>query len=261
MSRFEAVIFDMDGVIVDSEPWHEHAFREIFRELGYGETHGIDFRAYIGRSDRALWLDFMGKHRPPHALEDLLAAKQNRLISILRREQPIFEGLPDLLERLAPHYPLAVASGSNHPVIDEVLAMRGLRRFFPVVVSTQDVGKTKPAPDVFLEAARLLGVAAARCCVIEDSAAGVTAARAAGMEVIALTNSLSRGELAGATHIVDDYAGIERLLVPPGSVNSIDNSAGDSNPRRHAPQAADSIPGRDLSCDEPRRPAGADCPG
>lgn len=217
MKRFDAIIFDMDGVIVDSEPWHERAFREIFHELGYGENHGIDFQAYIGRSDRALWLDFIQKHQPPHPLEELLAAKQNRLIALLRREQPIFEGLPDLLAKLAPHYQLAVASGSNHPVIDEVLAMKQLRRFFSVVASTQDVGKTKPAPDVFLLAARLLGVSPDRCCVVEDSAAGVTAARAAGMAVIAITHSLPREQLAGATHVVDTFEEIERLLLPEPS--------------------------------------------
>jgi HAD superfamily hydrolase (TIGR01509 family) len=214
MKRYDAIIFDMDGVIVDSEPRHERAFREIFHELGYGENHGIDFRAYIGRSDRALWLDFIEKHRPPQPLEELLAAKQNRLIQILRREQPIFEGLPELVEKLARHYVLAVASGSNHPVIDEVLAMKQLRRFFSAVASTQDVGKTKPAPDVFLHAARLLGVPPARCCVIEDSAAGVAAARAAGMDVIAITHSLPREQLTGATHIVDTFEEIERLLLP-----------------------------------------------
>jgi HAD superfamily hydrolase (TIGR01509 family) len=214
MKRFDAVIFDMDGVIVDSEPWHERAFREIFHEMGYGDRHGIDFRAYIGRSDRVLWLDFIAMHAPSQPLDQLLAAKQNRLINILRREQPIFDGLPDLVAKLAPRYLLAVASGSNHPVIDEVLAMKELRRFFSVVASTQDVGKTKPAPDVFLHAAKLLALPTDRCCVIEDSAAGVTAARAAGMEVIAITNSLPREELAHATHIVDSYEAIEDLLLP-----------------------------------------------
>lgn len=214
MKRFDAVIFDMDGVIVDSEPWHEHAFREIFHELGYGDRHGIDFRSYIGRSDRALWEDFIEKHEPPHPLDHLLALKQGRLIDLLRREQPIFDGLPDLVEKLATSYLLAVASGSNHPVIDEVLAMKQLRRFFPVVASTQDVGKTKPAPDVFLHAARLLATPPDRCCVIEDSAAGVTAAHAAGMEVIAITNSLPSEQLRHATHVVDSYEAIERLLLP-----------------------------------------------
>ncbi len=235
MQRFDAVIFDMDGVIVDSEPRHERAFREIFRELGYGDNHGMDFRAYIGRSDRALWLDFIAKHRPPHPLETLLAAKQNRLIEILRREQPIFPGLPELLERLAPRYRLAVASGSNHPVIDEVLAMRQLRRFFSVVASTQDVGRTKPAPDVFLHAARLLETPPARCVVVEDSAAGVTAARAAGMEVIAITHSLPREQLAHATHVVDSYAEIERLLRPAAAAPAAAPSANGSNPALSRP--------------------------
>ena len=130
MNRFDAIIFDMDGVIVDSEPRHERAFREIFEELGYGDRHGMDFAAYYGRSDRAFWSDFITKHQPPQSLDELLSLKQNRLIDILRREQPLFEGLPDLLEKLAPRYRLAVASGSNHPVIDEVLAMKQLRRFF-----------------------------------------------------------------------------------------------------------------------------------
>ncbi len=214
MKRFDAVIFDMDGVIVDSEPWHEHAFREVFHELGYGDRHGIDFRSYIGRSDRALWEDFIAKHRPPQPLDQLLALKQNRLIDLLRREQPIFEGLPDLIAKLARYYPLAVASGSNHPVIDEVLTMKQLRRFFSAVASTQDVGKTKPAPDVFLHAAKLLAVLPDRCCVIEDSAAGITAARAAGMTVIAITNSLPREQLAHAPHIVDTYEEVEALLLP-----------------------------------------------
>lgn len=214
MKQFAAIIFDMDGVIVDSEPWHERAFLEVFDELGYGDRHGIHFASYIGRSDRVLWQDFVARHRPPQPIEQLLAAKQNRLIEILRREQPIFEGLPDLLARLAPRYALAIASGSNHPVIDEVLAMKQLRRFFPVVVSTQDVARTKPAPDVFLHAAKLLRVEPAECCVIEDSAAGVTAARAAGMDVIAITNSLPREQLAEATRVVDTYEEIERLLLP-----------------------------------------------
>ncbi len=214
MKPFAAIIFDMDGVIVNSEPRHERAFLEVFDELGYGDRHGIHFASYIGRSDRVLWQDFVARHRPPQPIEQLLAAKQNRLIEILRREQPIFEGLPDLLARLARRYQLAVASGSNHPVIDEVLAMKQLRRFFPVVVSTQDVGRTKPAPDVFLHAAKLLRVEPAQCCVIEDSAAGVTAARAAGMDVIAITNSLPREQLAEATQVVDTYEEIERLLLP-----------------------------------------------
>jgi HAD superfamily hydrolase (TIGR01509 family) len=210
---FSAIIFDMDGVIVDSEPRHERAFREVFEEMGYGETHGMDFPHYYGRSDRALWVDFIGKHQPPWSLEELTEWKQRRFLEIIKREQPIFVGLPELLERLALRYNLAVASGSFHPVIDEVLAMKNLRRFFPVIVSVQDVSRGKPAPDVFLRAAELLKLPPERCCVIEDAAAGVDAALAAGMAVIAITNSLSAERLARATRVVETYDQIERLLL------------------------------------------------
>jgi HAD superfamily hydrolase (TIGR01509 family) len=207
-----AIIFDMDGVIVDSEPRHERAFREVFHQMGYGENHGMDFPYYYGRSDRALWLDFIRKHQPPWSLEELTEWKQRRFLEIIRQEQPIFAGLPELLEELAPRYQLAVASGSFHPVIDEVLGMKNLRRFFPVVVSVQDVPRGKPAPDVFLRAAELLQVPPGNCCVIEDAAAGVEAALAAGMAVIGITNSLSAGQLARATHVVRNYEQISRLL-------------------------------------------------
>ncbi len=211
--RFEAVIFDMDGVIVDSEPRHEQAFREVFEELGYGQTHGMDFPHYYGRSDQALWVDFIAKHRPPRSLDELTEMKQRRFLEIIRREQPIFAGLPELLEKVAVRYRLAVASGSSHPVIDEILAMKGLRRFFPVVVSVQDVPHGKPAPDVFLRAAELLGVAPDKCWVVEDSAAGVGAGLAAGMTVIGITNSLSAEQLARASHIVHTYGELEDLLL------------------------------------------------
>jgi len=208
-----AIIFDMDGVIVDSEPLHELAFRQIFDAMGYGETHGMDFTAYLGRSDRALWVDFVAKHAPPQPLEELLAWKQRHFIEILRDRRPIFGPVPALVEELSARWPLAVASGSLHPVIDEVLALRGLRRFFPVVVSVQDVARGKPAPDVFLRAAALLGQPPGACVVLEDSAAGVTAAQAAGMRVIAITNTLPAAQLGHADAVVDSYAAVRARLL------------------------------------------------
>jgi HAD superfamily hydrolase (TIGR01509 family) len=212
MKPFSAVIFDMDGVIVDSEPRHEKAFLEIFDRLGYGQTHGIHFPDYIGRSDKAVWLDFIANHKPSYTYEDLTAMKQNRFLEILRAEQPIFDGLPELVAKLNVKYPLAVASGSLHPVIDEVLVLKNLRSFFSAVVSSQDVAKGKPAPDIFLRAADLIKKKPAECVVIEDSVAGVEAGRAAGMQVIAITNSFAAEKLGRADHIVKNYDEIERLL-------------------------------------------------
>ena len=213
MRPYSAVIFDMDGVIVDSEPRHEQTFRDIFHELGYGDRHGIHFPNYYGRSDRALWDDFIAKHRPSQSLEALTELKQNRFLDNIRAAQPIFAGVPELVAKLAPVTRLAVASGSLHVVIETVLAMRDLKRHFPVVVSVQDVARPKPAPDVFLRAAEHLGVAASECVVIEDSAAGVAAARAANMRVIAITNTLAADQLRDAHAVVTNYEAIERLLL------------------------------------------------
>ena len=204
----------MDGVIVDSEPLHERAYREIFREMGYGDAHGIHFPDYYGKTDRALWIDFIARHRPRQSIDELLAWKQKRLIDLLRDEEPVFEELPDLVEKLAARYPLAIASGSAHPVIDEVLAIRQLRRFFSVLVSSTDVPQGKPAPDIFLRAAALLEVPPACCVVVEDSIAGVEGALAAGMRVVAIANTVSPDQLARATKVVRTYEEIEKLLLP-----------------------------------------------
>ncbi len=232
MKPVSAVIFDLDGVIVDSESRHVQAFLELFDEMGYGDRHGMDFTAYYGRSDRVFWRDFIALHHPRQPIEELLNLKQTRYLEIIRRDKPIFAAIPDLLLKLAARYPLAVASGSSHAVIDEVLAMQPLRHFFTAVASVQDVPRGKPAPDVFLHAAKLLGVAPAECCVIEDAAAGVEAALAAGMLVIAITNTLPAGRLSRATRVVQRYEQIERLLLPR-KPTKIARSVGSASPSLH----------------------------
>ena len=213
MKKFAAIIFDMDGVIVDSEPLHERAFREVLAEIGFGQTHGIDFPAYYGKSDLVVWRDFIARHQPSESLEELLARKETRFAELLRREEPIFKGLPELLDKLCGAYPLALASGSRHPTIDAVLALRRLRPFFQAIVSSEDVERGKPAPDIFVRAAELLGVSRNECCVIEDSAAGVEAGLAAGMTVVAITNSLPPEKLARASKVVRSVKEIERWLL------------------------------------------------
>ena len=217
MMNNKAVIFDMDGVLVDSEPIHEEAFELVFDEMGYGDNHGMDFASYYGRTDVELWRDFIDKHHPPQSFEELLSWKQRRLIDLLNERQPIFPEVITLLEKLKPHYKLAVASGSNHAVIGAVLSMRQLRSFFPVVVSVQDVPKGKPAPDVFLRTAELLHVHPKDCWVIEDSIAGIEASLAAQMRVIAIPNTLPKEKLSRATHVVSGYDQIESIINQNGN--------------------------------------------
>jgi len=203
----------MDGVIVDSEPRHERAFLKVAREIGYADP-GLRFADYVGRADRELWIDFVAKHKPTQTLAELLAMKRRRVVEIIRREQPLFDGVPALVEKLSARYSLALASGSERAVVAEVLKLDGLSCFFSAVVSGSDVPRGKPAPDIFLRAAQLLGVAPADCCVIEDSKPGITAGLAAGMKVIAITNTYPAAELHLATHVVATYAEIERSLLP-----------------------------------------------
>ena len=208
----------MDGVIVDSEPRHERAVREVLEEIGYGRSHGLRISDYIGRSDREVWRDFIVRHHPPQSLEQLLAMKRERTVEILRRDQPLFPGVFELIQRLAEDYRLAVASGSEREVVEAVLEMRDLRRFFSVVVTGSEVSRGKPEPEIFLEAARLLGVAPANCWVIEDSRPGIAAARSAGMRVLALTHTHPAAELQAATCVVANYAEVQNhLLDTPSS--------------------------------------------
>jgi len=213
MRQVQAIIFDMDGVIVNSEPRHERAFLEVVREIGYGDKLDMRFADYIGRSDQELWVDFVAKHQPPQPLAELLARKRQRIVDIIRREQPIFDGVPELVEKLAARYALALASGSERPVVDEVLKLKHLGRFFSAVVSGSDIQHGKPAPDIFLRTAELLRVAPGSCCVVEDSKPGVAAGLAAGMQVIAITNTHPAKELRHATQVVRTYEEIERLLL------------------------------------------------
>jgi len=213
MNKPQAVIFDMDGVIVDSESRHEHAFLEVMQEIGYGDRHGIDFSRYVGRSDRELWVDFLDRQQPGYALEQLLEMKSRRVVDILRVDQPFFEGLPELIADLVPHYPLGLASGSERMIVEAVLDLQHLRRQFEVTVSCADVARGKPAPDIFLRAAELLKADPGRCWVIEDSKPGVAAGRAAGMTVVAITNTHPAEELSDADFVVGTYGEIRCLLL------------------------------------------------
>jgi HAD superfamily hydrolase (TIGR01509 family) len=158
-------------------------------------------------------VDFVSRHRPLQTLEQLLAMKRERVVEILRRDQPLFAGLPDLVRELSRHYRLGLASGSERPIVEEVLSLGGLRPYFLATVTGSDIQNGKPAPDIFLRTAELLGVPPAECCVIEDSRPGIAAGLAAGMRVIAITNTHSADQLTHASCVVETYEQIGQLLL------------------------------------------------
>ena len=130
--------------------------------------------------------DIVGLQESPEEINDEVV---RRLLERYRERLPLLPGALEAVGRLASRWPLGLASSSNRPVIDAFLDAAGVRELFAATVSSEEVGRGKPAPDVFLEAARRLGVAPERCAAIEDSANGIRAAKAAGMRVVAIPNA------------------------------------------------------------------------
>src|SRR3712207_3216243 len=183
----EAIIFDLDGVIVDSEHVWDAAREALARERG-GRWHEGAQHDMMGMSS-VEWSRYMhdviGLKDPP---EEISAEVVRRLEATYREELPLIDGAPEAVVRLAEMWPLAVASSSNRPIIDLVLERGGLDRFFGATVSSEEVPRGKPSPDVYLEAARRLGVDPTKAAAVEDSRNGILSARAAGMRVIAIPN-------------------------------------------------------------------------
>ena len=183
----EGVVFDMDGVLLDSEHVWDDVREQLARERG-GRWHERAQADMMGMSS-VEWSRYMHDVIGlPESPEEIDAEVVQRMEARYAEELPLIEGAVDAVRRLAASFPLALASSSNRPLIDLVLVRSGLVGAFATTVSSEEVARGKPAPDVFLEAARRLGVAPERCVAIEDSGNGIKAARAAGMRVLAIPN-------------------------------------------------------------------------
>jgi HAD superfamily hydrolase (TIGR01509 family) len=183
----EAVIFDLDGVLLDSEQVWNQAKEQLVRERGgrWTEQAPRDMMGMSSLEWSAYLRDELGVDLEPDAISDDVVARLER---IYREELPILDGAVEAVERLAGHWPLGLASSSNREIIDLFLELSGLRERFAVTISSEEVARGKPAPDVYLEAARRLEAEPSRCVAIEDSENGIRAAGAAGMRVLALPN-------------------------------------------------------------------------
>jgi HAD superfamily hydrolase (TIGR01509 family) len=185
-----------------------------------------------GRYDAEIQRAMMGMSSPewsrylhetagvPHSPEEINAEVVRRLLETYRTHLPLMPGAVDAVRRLAERYPLAVASSSNRPIIDAVLEIAGLAQYFDATVSSEEVPRGKPAPDVYLEAARRLGIAPERCAAVEDSHGGIRAAKAAGMFTIAFPNPTyppDEESLAQADVVIRSLDELTPELVASGS--------------------------------------------
>ena len=189
-NMIHAVIFDLDGLLADTECLHCRAYQMALLEHGV-ELRDWDYAEHWVRYGKGIadWIAMRGLELDPHALR---LRKAQHYLDLLRSSLRPMEGALDLLELLHGRTKLALASSSYRDAIDGVLAGLGIRHFFKVIVSGLDVAHVKPAPDIFLKAARDLGVEPERCVVLEDAEKGVIAARLAGMRCIAVPNDYTR---------------------------------------------------------------------
>jgi HAD superfamily hydrolase (TIGR01509 family) len=184
----EAVVFDLDGVVVDSEQVWDDVREQLAKERG-GRWHEGAQADMMGMSSpewSAYMHDEIGLPESPEEINDEVV---RRLLERYRESLPLLDGAVDAVRRLAPAFTLGVASSSNRPVIDAVLEGAGVADLFRVTVSSEEVARGKPAPDVYLEAARRLSLPPERCAAVEDSSNGLRSAHAAGMRVLALPNA------------------------------------------------------------------------
>ncbi|WP_435281572.1 HAD family hydrolase [Streptomyces koelreuteriae] len=182
-----SVIFDLDGTLVDSEPNYYEAGRQTLAEHGVLDFSWADHERYVGISTQETVADWTERYGLRASVEELFTVKNRRYLELARSSTRAYPEMRRFVELLAAEdVPMAVASGSSPGAIEAVLAGTGLDALLRTVVSADEVAHGKPAPDVFLEAARRLGADPAGCVVLEDAAPGAAAAHAAGMRCIAI---------------------------------------------------------------------------
>jgi len=187
LSAIVAVVFDMDGVLIQSEEVWDEVRERFVRERG-GRYDAEVQRAMMGMSSTE-WSAYLHETAGvPDTPEEINAEIVRRMLASYESHLPLLPGAREAVEQLAGEFTLAVASSSNRPLIDAVLDVAGIAQHFAATVSSEEVARGKPAPDVYLEAARRLGVDPHACAAVEDSHGGIRSAKAAGMRVLAIPN-------------------------------------------------------------------------
>ncbi|CAM3513859.1 MULTISPECIES: HAD family hydrolase [Saccharibacillus] len=206
----EAFIFDMDGVIIDSEPLHFDVDRQVLEYYGHSITQE-QLEGYVGMTNPEFWSILRGEYGMSQTVEEIIEYQLGIKLGVLHAAQ--MEPIPGIRELLAElrrgGIPRAIASSSPRVFIEAVLDKFGLQGEFDFVVSSEEVPRGKPSPDVYLRAAELLGADPARCVVLEDARHGIAAAKAAGMACIGYVNPNSGNQdLTQADLIVDEIGHI-----------------------------------------------------
>ncbi|WP_228990647.1 HAD family phosphatase [Streptomyces sp. DH8] len=212
--RYELVIFDNDGVLVDSEPLANTVLSGYLTELGHPTSYDESIRDYMGSAVHRVH-DLIEERTGQKLPEDFDTTLSSRTFAAFEQELVAVDGVEELLGKLvADGVAYCVASSGSHERIRVGHRRTGIDQWFEDewIFSSEDVGRGKPAPDLFLHAAECMGVAPERCVVIEDSPLGVEAARAAGMDVYGFTSMMPADRLVGVTGHFSDMSQLPGLL-------------------------------------------------
>lgn len=242
----EAVVFDLDGVLLDSERLWDVARREVAGE--HGGRWPDDATAAMQGMSSPEWAQYLqevlGVQLDRYRIVDLVV---QRILDFYEHSLPLMPGAMEAVERIGTRWPLALASSSNRLVIDRVLVIAGLQSAFEVTVSSEEVPRGKPAPDVYLEATRRLGRSPRRCVAVEDSANGIRAGIAAGLQVVAVPNRDFRppeSVLDTAALVIDN---LDDLSV--ATLEGFDVESADPLGQRLDEEEAESFPASDAHSD------------
>jgi HAD superfamily hydrolase (TIGR01509 family) len=210
MRSFDAIVFDMDGVLIDSEPLHFEVLNRVLATDGQ-TLNREENEEFIGSTSEAMWTTLIARRGLPRSVADYKAQYDEMVLSVLQRPLDPAPGVIGLVKRARElGLRLGVASSSRRVWIDATLRALGLSAAFDTIVSGDDVERSKPDPQIYLLAASRLGVRPDRCLAIEDSPHGVQSARAAGMAVLGVRTSFTAHlKLEGAERIVDSLAELD----------------------------------------------------
>ncbi len=217
----KAVIFDFDGVIADAGPVHLKAFQVVLREVRIELTEKEYYDKYLALDDKTCFAEVLkdrGRGFDKTLINDLTYRKSKYYDEFIREKLIIFPGVIDFVNKLSSKYPISIGSGALRGEIEFILESIGLRKKFSIIVSADEIENCKPAPDVYIRVLQLINqldplnsstVYPNECLVVEDSIAGITAARSARMKCLAVTNSYPAEKLFEANMIVKSLEGLK----------------------------------------------------
>lgn len=206
----KAIIFDLDGVIIESEKAHIEAEQQVFLKHGV-QISAEELHKYTGTTAKMMFTELIKKHKLNTTFEEIFSQKEEILFKLLEQEAEPTRGVIELLEKLKRrNVKLAIGSSSNKKLIEYVLRKLSVTYLFDCVISAENIVHSKPNPEIFLKAAAELGVSPVECIVIEDAKLGVEAAKRAGIKCVGYRNPNSgMQDLSKADMIIDDFTKVD----------------------------------------------------